>query len=439
MIDPTNKKNCMLIKCFALCIILSLSTSLAAQFSSHRATLPVVFPTQKLEHPYFFDSIPLSDITPFLSFFLVWEGKADQFNVRFSTDGSAWSEWQMVRRDVHNLEKNVSELFITQADYRFFQIQNPPQEVNNIIAHFFSPGKSPNIPRVAKGNPHTQEQDCETISIVGRRDWCPNGNCPTRSGPQFTEVSHLIVHHSAGTNNANDWAAIVRAIYDLHVIGNGWADIGYNYLIDPDGIIYEGRGEDVLGAHFCARNSNTMGVCVMGNFQNQSPTEEAVNNLVELLSWKAFKENIDPIGKSLHPSSGLNLSHISGHRQGCGTACPGNQFFPQMNDIRERVRDSLLVCSQVTAVDAEVDQPDELAVFPNPARNALHLLFNSPETGMINGQIVSIEGWEKRRFSFRKETSFVNLELNLQNLPAGYYLCKMELNGKSWIERFVKY
>src|SRR5437016_1926200 len=72
----------------------------------------------------------------------------------------------------------------------------------------------------------------------------------------------------AGGNAATDWAAVVRSIWVLHVQGNGWNDIGYNYLIDPNGVLYEGRGggDGVMGAHFSCVNSGTMGVALLGTF-----------------------------------------------------------------------------------------------------------------------------------------------------------------------------
>lgn len=66
--------------------------------------------------------------------------------------------------------------------------------------------------------------------------------CPAQDPPLYTTVTHLIVHHTAGANTAADWPSVLRSIWVLHVMGNGWNDIGYDYLIDPDGLPYEGRG-----------------------------------------------------------------------------------------------------------------------------------------------------------------------------------------------------
>jgi hypothetical protein len=168
--------------------------------------------------------------------------------------------------------------------------------------------------------------------------WCPSGDCPEDATPAFTDVTHLIVHHSAGSNSASDWAAVVRSIYDFHVFSNGWDDIGYNWLVDPNGVIYQGRGDNVRGAHFCGTNSNTMGVCMMGDFTSVLPATAAVSSLEDLLAWKVCDIGVTADGTALHNGSGQNLMHISGHRDGCSTACPGDLFYPTLSDVRDSVK-----------------------------------------------------------------------------------------------------
>ncbi|HHH50315.1 MAG TPA: T9SS type A sorting domain-containing protein, partial [Saprospiraceae bacterium] len=150
-----------------------------------------------------------------------------------------------------------------------------------------------------------------------------------------------IVHHSAGTNSSSDWAAVVRSIWDYHVNVNGWADIGYNYLVDPNGVLYEGRGDNIHGAHFCGTNSGTMGVCVMGDFTNITPTDDAKTTLKNLLAWKICDIDKDPEGSSFHQSSNMTLPNIAGHQDGCATACPGDSFYPQLTQIRMQISEQI--------------------------------------------------------------------------------------------------
>src|SRR5262245_44507247 len=120
--------------------------------------------------------------------------------------------------------------------------------------------------------------------VVTRTEWgCPDGQTTTHGTLSYATVTHLIVHHTAMGNEApnSDWPAIVRSIWNFHVFERGWADIGYNYLIDPDGVIYEGRagGDDVVGAHFSGVNAGTVGVAMLGAFTSAPPTSQALNSL----------------------------------------------------------------------------------------------------------------------------------------------------------------
>src|SRR5262249_58362955 len=101
-----------------------------------------------------------------------------------------------------------------------------------------------------------------------------------------------IVHHTAGSNSytRTQAAAIVRGIELYHVKGNGWNDIGYNFLVDRFGTIYEGRGggveRNVIGAHSLGFNTGTVGVALIGNFQYTTPPKAMRDALVKLLAWR---------------------------------------------------------------------------------------------------------------------------------------------------------
>jgi hypothetical protein len=189
-------------------------------------------------------------------------------------------------------------------------------------------------------------------AVISRTDWgCPDGQ-GSRWTPQYTTVTHLIVHHSATANSSSDWAATVRSIWNFHALtnngGRGWGDIGYNYLIDPNGVIYEGRagGDNAIGAHFSCQNGGTMGVCMLGTFTSVSPTTNALNSLKRILAWKAEQRSLDPTNTSYHAGSHLTLPIISGHRHGnpayptytcTTTSCPGDNLYNQLVALRAEV------------------------------------------------------------------------------------------------------
>jgi hypothetical protein len=287
---------------------------------------------------------------PFYTLALRWqsEGYSKEqgplFRVRFSADGQAWNGWQTLHPEPHSTPRpaeGISELLFVEPTTPYFEVQLLPgvsiSQSSAFEVHLFNPGiteanAASDSPVEARGG-----CPCPQPQFQGRTDWCPTGNCPFGPNPAYIDVTHLIVHHSAGANSASDWAAVVRSIWNFHVNTNGWDDIGYNWLIDPNGVLYEGRGDGVRGAHFCAQNGATMGVCVMGNFTSILPQAEAVTTLVTLLAWKCCDLELDPQDFAFHGPSGLNLFHISGHKDGCNTACPGDSFYPTLPDVRDAV------------------------------------------------------------------------------------------------------
>jgi len=186
--------------------------------------------------------------------------------------------------------------------------------------------------------------------VVTRTEWgCPDGQITTHGSLSYTTVTHLIVHHTAMGVEApsSDWPELVRSIWNFHVFERGWADIGYNYLIDPNGVIYEGRsgGDDVIGAHFSGVNAGTMAVALLGDFTNAAPTNDALNSLQEILAWKCDQRGLDPEGRALHEASQLILNTISGHRDGPkATECPGEALYLLLPAIRAGVENLTGLC-----------------------------------------------------------------------------------------------
>jgi hypothetical protein len=127
----------------------------------------------------------------------------------------------------------------------------------------------------------------------------------------------------------------------------GWRDIGYNFLVDKCGRIYEGRAggvaEPVLGAHTLGFNSNSMGIAVLGTFTSAKPNSATVNAVARLTAWKLGLFGANPKGKTYLTSGGGNLyakgrsvrlNVISGHRDGFATECPGKQLYGKLGSAR---------------------------------------------------------------------------------------------------------
>jgi N-acetylmuramoyl-L-alanine amidase len=166
---------------------------------------------------------------------------------------------------------------------------------------------------------------------------------PPKAEPIEEEVRFLIVHHSASNNGhrGSEVPGILRGFYDFHTASRGWADIAYNFLIDVDGGIWEGRAGSIEGPVAGDATGGNQGftqlVCLIGDFEATRPSPAALASLVELLAWLADRYDISTApdaevtfvsrGSNLHPA-GVEVTSptITGHRTMSQTSCPGAEL-----------------------------------------------------------------------------------------------------------------
>ncbi|MBD3328247.1 hypothetical protein GF340_02990, partial [Candidatus Peregrinibacteria bacterium] len=155
------------------------------------------------------------------------------------------------------------------------------------------------------------------------------------------EVSKIIVHHTATTKNLDNPEQAIRDIYYYHTMTRGWGDIGYNYIIDPLGRIYEGRygGDGVVAAHAGGRNVGSIGIAILGDYHNGEPTTASINSLTALIKAKSGQFNINTTGSGSF--RGDYLPNIIGHRDVGSTTCPGDQLYDMLPRIRASAKDGL--------------------------------------------------------------------------------------------------
>ena len=201
-------------------------------------------------------------------------------------------------------------------------------------------------------------QAAETPNIITRAQWGANESLKSTSGScrrTFHKVQQLFVHHTAGANFDMRPKATMRAIYWYHAVRQGWCDIGYNFVISPDGKIFEGRwarnyapfeqhdsesrdGRVVTGAHVSGFNSGSVGVSLMGNYSRVELPPAARKSLAELLAWEADRHNLNPEGTHTYrnPETGARkkLPFIAGHRDAGYTECPGRFVYATLPAIR---------------------------------------------------------------------------------------------------------
>ena len=184
--------------------------------------------------------------------------------------------------------------------------------------------------------------------IVTRAQWGADESL--RSGsPSYADLRMVFVHHTAGGNSysRSEAPAVVRGIYYYHTRTLGWSDIGYNFLVDRYGTVYEGRyggmTRGVIGAQVLGFNTHSAGVSVMGTFDQAPPPGAAIYALEKLIAWRLDVAHVNPLGQARMTCSTsdryaagqtVTFPVIAGHRQANYTSCPGNAFYAVLPEIR---------------------------------------------------------------------------------------------------------
>ncbi|MFT3854149.1 MAG: N-acetylmuramoyl-L-alanine amidase [Ilumatobacteraceae bacterium] len=204
--------------------------------------------------------------------------------------------------------------------------------------------------------PQVNDTGVPAPSVVSRAGWRCDESVRVNVR-QFAPIRKLIVHHTASDNQPADPAAVVRQTYRYHAVGRGFGDIGYNFLIDHRGRIYEGRfarnyaageaitGEDlegwgVVGAHAKTMNHGSCGVCLIGDFELAAPSDAAIVSLTNLLAWKAGRHRIDGLEDDVYENlyrGFYRFDNITGHRDVGATLCPGRKLEARLAGVRTAV------------------------------------------------------------------------------------------------------
>jgi N-acetylmuramoyl-L-alanine amidase len=189
--------------------------------------------------------------------------------------------------------------------------------------------------------------------IIRRADWGADESI-VRAPPAYAPaVQFAVVHHTAGTNSysESESAAIVRGIERYHILANGWNDIGYNFLVDKCGTIFEGRyggmTKPVIGAQTKGFNTASAGIAIIGTYSSARPRPAAVVALERLIAWRLDVAYVDPSSRVEMVSSGnpryragrrVVFNAVSGHRDGYPTSCPGSALYALLPRIRAAAR-----------------------------------------------------------------------------------------------------
>ncbi|GAA4558689.1 hypothetical protein GCM10023193_13980 [Planotetraspora kaengkrachanensis] len=215
-----------------------------------------------------------------------------------------------------------------------------------------TPKATPTPTPTAKALAATSASTAPSPTIKTRASWGADEKLVTDPPEYAPTVKAVFVHHTDGVNTYScaDSPSIIRGIMLYHVRTNGWNDIGYNFLVDKCGTIFEGRAggidKPVIGAHTLGFNTSSTGIALLGSFNETSdpaPTKAALDSIAKLAAWKLGLAGGNPTGKTPMTITADNgkfkpgtysFNTISGHRDGYATACPGTKLYAALPGIR---------------------------------------------------------------------------------------------------------
>ncbi len=267
--------------------------------------------------------------------------------VRWRQDGN-WSQWSALENDVQNTwteggRPGTEAEWVDHADAVAVRVRaDEPSVPRDLRVATVDPGSYSGTTAVAAsvGQP----------PIILRSSWGAKGNSGCDSPIYGATTRGAVIHHTAGSNSytKSDSASIVRATQAYHMNSRGWCDIGYNFLIDKYGQIFEGRAggidKPVRAAHSGNGpvNEETMGVSLMGTFTSVEPSSAMKSAATDLVAWRFSRYGIP--AKGTYSLGGKTLNRIAGHRNVVSTECPGTKAYAWLSasgGLRDRVADLL--------------------------------------------------------------------------------------------------
>ena len=175
-------------------------------------------------------------------------------------------------------------------------------------------------------------------TIFSRSQWGANESLRDGS-PRYGSINAGFVHHTVNANgySRDQVPSIIRGIYAYHTQSRGWSDVGYNFLVDRFGRIWEGRyggvARPVIGAHTLGYNEYSFAMSAIGNFEEVGPPQVMLDAYAKLFAWKLSLHGVKADSTSQRVGSRY-FKAINGHRDAGQTACPGRYLYAKLPEIR---------------------------------------------------------------------------------------------------------
>ncbi len=304
------------------------------------------------------ESAQLSAARRFALLGVEWSGpRGARIELRTRAGDGAWSRWVAASVLGHGPDHPVPSrsligdpIWTGPADSVQLRSSEP---VHGVRLHFVS-ATTPAPAHVAAAFPLAQpvlDAGPGQPPIIARDAWAHGA--PPAVAPGFGTIKLAFVHHTETPNgySAAEVPAMLLAIYQFHRFVRGFHDIGYNFVIDLFGRIWEARqggiDQAVVGAQAGGYNLVSTGVAVLGSFMDAAPSAAAVDSLERLLAWKLSLHGVPTLGRvtvvvnpadafytPFRPGAHVSLPRVAGHRDGDSTDCPGNAFYAELPAIR---------------------------------------------------------------------------------------------------------
>jgi hypothetical protein len=300
---------------------------------------------------------------PFQMIGVKWRGEESaKIAVRyFNADG--WSEWYSVGETVKNSDWYYSREPIIANGATKFQYSVTQGALDELNLIYLGETKKLAFSRWNPIKVFSKASAESSLDIIPRSGWeadedlrfdgASNEIWPT----EYQDPEKFVIHHTAGGDGGNDPAGTIRGIYYWHATVLGWGDIGYNYLIDQNGNIYEGRsgGDGAVGAHVyrnkaCAIsrfggaeyeknfNKGTVGISVLGDYEDLELNSAVKSAITRLIANKAVQFAIEPNGESFFFDN--TYPNIVGHKDLDCTLCPGANLYQELDAIRSETQNA---------------------------------------------------------------------------------------------------
>ncbi|GAA1853108.1 peptidoglycan recognition protein family protein [Myceligenerans crystallogenes] len=296
------------------------------------------------------------------------DSRVPELQVRTRAEGGGWSRWSHLEKQTDGTDeasavRTSTPVYVGESDAVQIATVDPAQEIPRDVELRLVSSEQVTTAAATTSGPvaaETTSSDTGGPTIITRAEWGAAPQCelpPDYDGatwrPAPDGLKAAAVHHTVNPNDYDTVAEAMQLIRNdqaFHQDGNNWCDIGYNFLVDKWGNVYEGAAGSIdsaiIGAHAGGFNTSTVGIAMLGTYSTVTPSSAQQSGVAKIAAWRLSAFGVVPTGTTTLTSAGSNskyaagteveLNRIFGHRDTHDTECPGNLGYPVLGNIRTR-------------------------------------------------------------------------------------------------------